>query len=150
MNAVEEWLFSQGETIEPNRSPNNICSSDQPLFVIHRNTTTLLPLLLSSLAACNGAEIHNEPADEELCTDKIICLEYVEGCKITDLKAIEEYGYTGPEIAFKGISLYFEMVFDLGFFHADPHPGNIFVMQNGKICFLDFGMVGNILDGNIF
>ena len=55
---------------------------------------------------------------------------------------------TGPELALKGINLYFEQVFDHGFFHADPHPGNIFVMPDKKICFIDFGMMGSVVEAD--
>ncbi|MFT5165752.1 MAG: ubiquinone biosynthesis protein [Saprospiraceae bacterium] len=84
----------------------------------------------------------------EYTTDKVLCMEYIDGFKITDLKAIEEStGLTGTDLALKGIGLYFEQVFEHGFFHADPHPGNIFVMKDtGQICFIDFGMMGFVLE----
>ncbi len=84
----------------------------------------------------------------EFCSDRIICMEYIEGCKITDLEALGKLGWTGPELALTGINLYFEQVFDHGFFHADPHPGNIFVMPNRKVCFIDYGMMGTIVDSD--
>ena len=55
---------------------------------------------------------------------------------------------TGPELALKGINLYFEQVFDHGFFHADPHPGNFFILPNQKVCFIDYGMMGSIVDSD--
>jgi ubiquinone biosynthesis protein len=60
----------------------------------------------------------------ELCTEKVLCMEYIDGIKCTDLAALQRIGMSGPELALKGINLYFEQVFDHGFFHADPHPGN--------------------------
>ncbi len=84
----------------------------------------------------------------EFCSDRIICMEYIEGFKITDLEALSKIGLSGPELALAGINLYFEQVFDHGFFHADPHPGNIFVMPNKKICFIDYGMMGTIVDSD--
>jgi len=83
---------------------------------------------------------------QELCTSKVICMEYVDGCKITDLQKLSKQNITGKHIAETGISLYFEQVFEHGFFHADPHPGNIFVNPNGQIVFLDYGMMGIITD----
>lgn len=82
----------------------------------------------------------------EFCSDRIICMEYIDGYKITDQEAMEQIGYSGPELAIAGINLYFEQVFEHGFFHADPHPGNIFVMPDKKICFIDYGMMGAIMD----
>lgn len=78
----------------------------------------------------------------EICTDKILCMEYIDGCKITDLKSLASFGVDNKEIARKGINLYFQQVFDHGFFHADPHPGNILIKNDGQIVFLDYGMMG--------
>lgn len=84
----------------------------------------------------------------ELCTDKIICMEFVDGYKITDLKNLKKFNITGEQLALRGIRLYFEQVFDHGFFHADPHPGNIFVLKDGRIAFIDYGMVGTVIDAD--
>ncbi len=82
----------------------------------------------------------------EYTTDRILCMEYIDGIKINDLEALKAIGMTGPELALKGINLYYEQVFVHGFFHADPHPGNIFVLSDKRVCFVDYGMMGNILD----
>ncbi len=84
----------------------------------------------------------------EYSTKKVLCMEYIEGVKITHLDELAKIGMTGPELALKGINLYFEQVFDHGFFHADPHPGNIFVMPDKKICFIDFGMMGSVVESD--
>jgi len=84
----------------------------------------------------------------EFSTDTVLCMEYIEGCKITNLEQLEKIGMTGRDVALKGINLYFEQVFEHGFFHADPHPGNIFVMPNQKICFIDYGMMGTISEAD--
>lgn len=77
-------------------------------------------------------------------TNKVLCMEYIDGMKCTNLEALAKYGITGPQLAIKGINIYFEQVFDYGFFHADPHPGNIFILKDGRVCFIDYGMMGNI------
>lgn len=82
----------------------------------------------------------------EFSTDKVIVMEYIDGLKITNKKELAKIGLTGKDLALIGINLYFEQVFVHGFFHADPHPGNIFIMPNRKVCFIDFGMMGIILD----
>jgi ubiquinone biosynthesis protein len=82
----------------------------------------------------------------EFTTDKVLCMEYIRGMKITDVEAFRKLGFSNEEIVHKGITLYFEQVFDHGFFHADPHPGNIFLLGNGKICFIDFGMMGSVTE----
>ena len=82
----------------------------------------------------------------EFSTDRVLCMEYIRGIKITDIERLTSLGFQTEEIVHKGIGLYFSQVFDHGFFHADPHPGNIFVLENGKICFIDFGMMGSVTD----
>ncbi len=94
----------------------------------------------------NNKDVFIPAIYRELCTDKIICMEYVEGYKITDLENLKKFNITGEELALRGISLYFEQVFEHGFFHADPHPGNIFVLEDGRIAFIDYGMVGTVID----
>ena len=84
----------------------------------------------------------------EFTTDRILCMEYIDGIKINDLEKMRSIGMTGPELAIKGINLYYEQVFEYGFFHADPHPGNIFIMPDKRVCFVDYGMMGVILDSD--
>jgi ubiquinone biosynthesis protein len=88
--------------------------------------------------------IHVHKLYKEYCTEKVLVMEMVRGCKISQPEKMKEWGLNPSEIALKGIDLYFKQIFDFGFFHADPHPGNVLVLPNGKICFLDFGMVGRI------
>lgn len=80
----------------------------------------------------------------EYSTDRVLCMEYIDGIKITDTEAYETLGLDSKEIVYRGIDLYFQQVFVHGFFHADPHPGNIFVLKDGRICFIDFGMMGTV------
>jgi ubiquinone biosynthesis protein len=77
-------------------------------------------------------------------TNKVLCMEYIDGMKCTNLEKLAKFGITGPQLALKGINIYFEQVFEYGFFHADPHPGNIFILKDGRVCFIDYGMMGNI------
>ncbi|MCB0707056.1 MAG: AarF/ABC1/UbiB kinase family protein [Saprospiraceae bacterium] len=93
-----------------------------------------------------NAEVFIPAIYRELSTDKILCLEYVNGYKITDLNRLKEFNITGEDLALRGIRLYFEQIFEHSFFHADPHPGNIFVLEDGRIAFLDFGMVGSVIE----
>lgn len=78
---------------------------------------------------------------DEMTSNNVLTLEHIEGFKITDVKAIDEYGYDKKDIAKKLAISYFKQVFSDGFFHADPHPGNILIRE-GKIYYIDFGMVG--------
>jgi ubiquinone biosynthesis protein len=82
----------------------------------------------------------------KLCTKHVLCMEYIDGFKVTNLTLLAKYGIERSQLALDGINLYFEQVFDHGFFHADPHPGNFFVLPNKKVCFIDFGMMGTIIE----
>jgi ubiquinone biosynthesis protein len=82
-------------------------------------------------------------------TSKVLALEYAQGIKISDVSQLEAKGYDCKEIARKLSLSYIKQVFEHGFFHADPHPGNILVMNDGNVCFLDFGMMGSIMNRDI-
>ena len=93
-------------------------------------------------------DIYSPRGYAEFTTERVLCMEYIDGLKITDPAILEEIGMTGRELALKGINLYFTQVFDHGFFHADPHPGNIFILRDKKICFIDYGMMGVVVDSD--
>lgn len=79
-------------------------------------------------------------------TDSLICMEYIDGIKISEIESLTALGVDCKTVAQVGVDLYLEQVLDHGFFHADPHPGNIFILpKQDCICFLDFGMMGNLL-----
>lgn len=78
----------------------------------------------------------------ELLSEKVIVLERFEGVRIDDLQGIDSFGLDRVELAKKGVEAYFKMILEDGFFHADPHPGNIFVMSDGRLGLMDFGIVG--------
>jgi predicted unusual protein kinase regulating ubiquinone biosynthesis (AarF/ABC1/UbiB family) len=77
-------------------------------------------------------------------TRRVLTLQYVEGVKITDYAGLESAGISRSAVADTLLNLYFQQIFDEGFFHADPHPGNLFVRPGPVIVFIDFGMMGRI------
>ena len=82
-------------------------------------------------------------------TDKILALEFIKGIKVNRYEELEKNGFDLKTVAFRLSNTFFKQIFEYGFFHADPHPGNLFVLPNGKICYLDFGMMGSILPRDI-
>lgn len=80
----------------------------------------------------------------EYSTSKVITMELIEGKKVSDVINSGE-GFNKELIAKRGVESYFKQVLLHGFFHADPHPSNIYILENSIICFLDYGMMG-ILD----
>jgi len=78
----------------------------------------------------------------EATTSRVLTAEFIEGIKISDIDRLESAGLDRKVITARGADLILKQVFEHGFFHADPHPGNIFVLPNNVICLIDFGMVG--------
>ena len=81
----------------------------------------------------------------EASTGRVLTMQYVDGIKISEVKALDERGYDRRVIASRGAELMFEQVFRHGFFHADPHPGNIFILPQNVICYIDYGMMGSVI-----
>ena len=75
---------------------------------------------------------------------RLLIMEYVEGVRIDDVEGIRKAGNIPREIAQKGFHAYMKQIFEDGFFHGDPHPGNLIVTARGDIVFLDFGIMGVI------
>lgn len=80
----------------------------------------------------------------EYTTKRVLTMERITGVKLNDLVAIDAKPIDRKEIARLGAKLYLKQVIEDGFFHADPHAGNIFVEDDGRIALVDFGMVGRI------
>ncbi|MCJ7670996.1 MAG: AarF/ABC1/UbiB kinase family protein [Acidimicrobiia bacterium] len=78
----------------------------------------------------------------EFTTSRVLTLDRMRGMKIDDLAALDTAGIDRSELARRAADLTLTMVFEHGFFHADPHPGNFFVQTDGSIALIDFGMVG--------
>ncbi|MDO0822763.1 ABC1 kinase family protein [Desulfosporosinus nitroreducens] len=77
-------------------------------------------------------------------TRKVLTMEFVEGLRLNQFEALEKNGYDHKVIAEQLVRALFHQILIEGFFHADPHPGNIFLLQGGVISFIDFGMVGRL------
>lgn len=81
---------------------------------------------------------------ESLTTSRILTMEYIEGVKVSNHRKLEAAGIDAKDVAKKGFDLLCEQIFVHRFFHADPHPGNIFALYDGRLSFIDFGMMGRI------
>ena len=82
----------------------------------------------------------------ETTTSQVITLERIEGMKVSDLDALTASEIDRHELAERAIRVSAKMIFDDGFFHGDPHPGNFFIEPSGRIGLIDFGLVGTIDD----
>ena len=77
-------------------------------------------------------------------TKKVLTMEYVEGVKLSEVINGDDPKYNKILIADRLVRSYFKQIFIDGFFHADPHPGNIFITDENAICYIDFGMMGSL------
>jgi predicted unusual protein kinase regulating ubiquinone biosynthesis (AarF/ABC1/UbiB family) len=75
---------------------------------------------------------------------RVLTIEFVEGAKVTDTATLDALGINREEITRAGCNFYMRQLLEDGFFHADPHPGNLRIMADGQVGIFDFGMVGRI------
>lgn len=79
-----------------------------------------------------------------LTTSRVLTMEYIHGLKVTEAEALQARGFTPAKINRLLARTYLKQMLEDGFFHADPHPGNLRVMPDGRLAFFDFGMAGQI------
>ena len=89
--------------------------------------------------------IHIPKTYDEYCTKKIITMELINGIEVSKFIEKDYSGYDKKLIAKYGAKSYFKQIMIDGFFHADPHPGNMMITEDKKLCYIDEGMMG-ILD----
>jgi ubiquinone biosynthesis protein len=83
-------------------------------------------------------------AHTDLCTQRVLTMDMIDGIPLNQDLAIEAAGIDREEVARRGAQIYLQMIFTHGFYHADPHPGNILLLPGNVIALIDFGMVGRI------
>jgi ubiquinone biosynthesis protein len=85
-------------------------------------------------------EVRVPRVHRRLCGDNTIVLEYLDGIQVTHIDKLEAAGHKRGDVARRIGALYGAMIFEIGFFHGDPHPGNLLVLPDGRIGLLDFGL----------
>lgn len=85
----------------------------------------------------------------EYTTRRLLIMEFIDGISPDRVDLMAERGIDPKVVAENGADLILNMILKHGFFHADPHPGNIFILPNNVICFIDFGMVGTLKQRHI-
>ncbi len=129
-------------------------SLHQPVKIVEEFAKTLEKELDYTIEATNmervsslflqDSTVYIPKVFRETTTDRVLTTELVRGIKVSKLDQLDREGYDRKTITFRGARICLSQIFDHGFFHADPHPGNIFVLPDNVICLLDFGMVGAI------
>jgi ubiquinone biosynthesis protein len=84
----------------------------------------------------------------ENCTDAVLTMEYIDGIKCNDIPALEAAGLDRKLIASRGAKFILRQLFDFGFFHTDPHPGNLFILPGNVLAPLDFGQAARLTGDN--
>jgi ubiquinone biosynthesis protein len=93
---------------------------------------------------CDNPEVKIPSLQKQLCTENLIVMEKVAGCKIDDLDSMAEAGIDPASVARLTAKVAIDQIVNFGFVHADPHPGNIIVTNGPTLCFLDFGLVATV------
>jgi len=81
-------------------------------------------------------------------TARILTMDFIEGVPATKLEGAEVDGVDGARLVELGVGCYFRQIFELGFYHADPHAGNLFALRDGRIAFVDFGRTATVSEKN--
>ena len=92
----------------------------------------------------NNENIHVPITYPELSNNSVLTMEFIEGFKVNDKDKIIALGMNPVQVSQDIISLFLKQILEDGFFHADPHPGNVFIMYDKKYCFIDFGSMGTM------
>ena len=128
----------------------------QPKEVVHQFTLSMRREL-DLAGECRNAEriaaaFSNDPVLVvpavywQLTSERMNVQRYIDGIPAYDLAAIETAGLDREKLAHSGAEIVMKMVLEDGFFHADPHPGNLFFLPENRIAFIDFGMVGRLTE----
>lgn len=80
----------------------------------------------------------------KFCTQRLLIMEFIDGEKPDDLQTLKDKGYSPQVIAENGVNIILTMILKYGFFHADPHPGNIFIRGDNQIVLIDHGMCASM------
>lgn len=91
-------------------------------------------------------EVYVPKVYKDYTTSKVLTMEYVDGVSLNTVLSSNDDKYDKEKIAREGADSFIKQVLEYGFYHADPHPGNIFVLENSSVAFVDFGMMGHLDD----
>ncbi|MFH2061147.1 MAG: AarF/UbiB family protein [Pseudomonadota bacterium] len=124
----------------------------KPVRIVEEFAKTLEKELSYTIEAANMEQmagqfqtddtIHIPKVHTAESSPRVLTMEYIIGIKADDIDAIVAAGLDRKKLTCRGADFIMRQVFEYGFFHADPHPGNIFILDKNRICPVDFGMTG--------
>jgi len=80
----------------------------------------------------------------EATSRRVLTMEWIDGVKLTNLDAVRQLGVDPDDMVDVGVNCSLQQLLEHGFFHADPHPGNLLALADGRLCYLDFGMMSEV------
>jgi ubiquinone biosynthesis protein len=92
----------------------------------------------------NDPTIHIPKVFRELSSRRVLTMEFIRGIKASDVAAIDNTGMDRQKVTRNGANIVLKQIFEHGFFHSDPHSGNIFILPGHVVAMLDFGQVGSV------
>ncbi len=81
---------------------------------------------------------------KEITSRRVLTMEWIDGIKLTNLEGVKKLGIDPNKMIDIGVQCSLEQLLEHGFFHADPHPGNLLALEDGRLCYLDFGMMSEV------
>ncbi len=126
----------------------------RPREVVHEFETTILDELDMIREAANGSQLRRNFADGKLlyvpeiywdyCRKKVLVMERIDAIPVNDVEQLKKHNIDIKRLSRDGVEIFFTQVFRDAFFHADMHPGNIFVLRDGRYSGIDFGIMGSL------
>lgn len=138
-----EWLFADGRRLKPREvvAEFDIYLHDELDMLREAGNASQLRRNFRQSGLLSVPEVFYDYTRRDVLT-----LEWMSGIPISQIERLKEAGIDLKKLARQGVEIFFTQVFRHGFFHADMHPGNIFVAPDGRYIALDFGIVGSLTD----
>ncbi|MRR57630.1 MAG: AarF/ABC1/UbiB kinase family protein [Deltaproteobacteria bacterium] len=138
---LAERRFPENSSFEPVELVNEFARSIRREMDLSREGYTIERIAANF---SGDSTLHFPRVYRQLTTHGVLTLEFVEGIKVSDVEALERTGLDRKLIARRGADAFLCQVLEHGFFHGDPHPGNVFILPDNVICLLDYGMTGKL------
>jgi ubiquinone biosynthesis protein len=138
-----EWLWQEGRRLKPREVVGEFERHLQDELDLMREASNASQLRRNFL----GSPLLRVPEVYwDYCATEVMVMERMSGTPVSRVDALREQGVDIPLLARRGVEIFFTQVFRDGFFHADMHPGNIFVDAQGRYIAVDFGIMGTLTD----